>query len=164
MMSMSARSKDILTLVVFVLICQAAGGIGGLFTATSVGTWYAALRKPPYNPPGWIFGPVWTVLYALMGVAAWLVVRRGWNSVAVKAALAAFVAQLVLNMLWSAVFFGMRSPGIAFIELLGLWVAILVTIRLFWRVSPTAGALLVPYVLWVSFAAVLNYSIWRLNR
>lgn len=161
---MSARSKDILTLVVFVLICQAAGGIGGLFTATSVGTWYAALRKPPYNPPGWIFGPVWTVLYALMGVAAWLVVRRGWNSVAVKAALAAFVAQLVLNMLWSAVFFGMRSPGIAFIELLGLWVAILVTIRLFWRVSPTAGALLVPYVLWVSFAAVLNYSIWRLNR
>ena len=163
-MSMSARSKDILTLVVFVLICQAAGGIGGLFTATSVGTWYAALRKPPYNPPGWIFGPVWTVLYALMGVAAWLVVRRGWNSVAVKAALAAFVAQLVLNMLWSAVFFGMRSPGIAFIELLGLWVAILVTIRLFWRVSPTAGALLVPYVLWVSFAAVLNYSIWRLNR
>jgi len=91
-------------------------------------------------------------------------VRRGWNSVAVKAALAAFVAQLVLNMLWSAVFFGMRSPGIAFIELLGLWVAILVTIRLFWRVSPTAGALLVPYVLWVSFAAVLNYSIWRLNR
>jgi len=164
MMSMSARSKDILTLVVFVLICQAAGGIGGLFTATSVGTWYAALRKPPYNPPGWIFGPVWTVLYALMGVAAWLVVRRGWDSVAVKAALAAFVAQLVLNMLWSAVFFGMRSPGIAFIELLGLWVAILVTIRLFWRVSPTAGALLVPYVLWVSFAAVLNYSIWRLNR
>ena len=163
-MSMSARSKDILTLVVFVLICQAAGGIGGLFTATSVGTWYAALRKPPYNPPGWIFGPVWTVLYALMGVAAWLVVRRGWDSVAVKAALAAFVAQLVLNMLWSAVFFGMRSPGIAFIELLGLWVAILVTIRLFWRVSPTAGALLVPYVLWVSFAAVLNYSIWRLNR
>ena len=163
-MSMSARSKDILTLVVLVLICQAAGGIGGLFTATSVGTWYAGLRKPPYNPPGWIFGPVWTVLYALMGVAAWLVVRRGWDSVAVKAALAAFVAQLVLNMLWSAVFFGMRSPGIAFIELLGLWVAILVTIRLFWRVSPTAGALLVPYVLWVSFAAVLNYSIWRLNR
>jgi len=161
---MSARSKDILTLIVLVLICQAAGGIGGLFTATSVGTWYAGLRKPPYNPPGWIFGPVWTVLYALMGVAAWLVVRRGWDSVAVKAALAAFVAQLVLNMLWSAVFFGMRSPGIAFIELLGLWVAILVTIRLFWRVSPTAGALLVPYVLWVSFAAVLNYSIWRLNR
>ena len=150
-----------LALGLFCLTCFLAAGLGSLFTAASVGSWYAGLAKPGWNPPAWVFGPVWTALYAMMAVAGWLVWRRGgpgaWT------ALQLFAVQLVLNVGWSAVFFGLQMPGLAFAEILALWIAIAATLRTSWRVSRPAGILLVPYLLWVSFAAVLNFAIWRLN-
>ena len=161
---MRGFARDAVALVVAIAVCQAAGGIGGIFTASSVGTWYAGLNKPSFNPPNWVFGPVWTTLYALMGVAAWLVWRKGWQNASVRTAIVVFGVQLVLNTVWSIIFFGLRSPGAAFLELIVLWIAIVATIALFFRLSIAAGILLVPYILWVSFAAVLNYSLWQLNR
>ncbi len=161
---MRGSAKDILTLVAAVAICQAAGAIGAIFTSSSVGTWYVGLSKPSFNPPNWVFGPVWTTLYALMGIAAWQVWRSGRGRRSAGAALLVFAVQLVLNTAWSILFFGLRSPGAAFAELVLLWIAIVATMTLFLRISIAAGALLVPYLLWVSFAAVLNYSLWQLNR
>ena len=150
-----------LALGFFCLACLLAAGLGSLFTMVSLGSWYATLVKPSWNPPSWLFGPVWTVLYALMGVAGWLVWRRGGP--AIRPALQWFAVQLVLNVGWSAVFFGLQMPGLAFAEILVLWLAIAATLMTSWRVSRAAGILLVPYLLWVSFAAVLNFAIWRLN-
>ena len=150
--------------VVAIALPLLVGGLSGLATARGVQEWYPTLSKPPFNPPSWVFGPVWTLLYLMMGVAAFLVWQKGWELGAVKAALILFAVQLVLNGLWSILFFGMRSPGLAFVEILVLWVAIGGTVVLFWRVSPVAGMLLLPYEAWVSFAAVLNGSIWFLNR
>ncbi len=142
-----------------VLLCFAAAGMGSALTNLSVETWYAALRKPSFNPPNWMFGPVWTALYLMMAIAAWLVWRRaGWD-----AALTLFFAQLALNVVWSGLFFGMRSPGAAFAEIVLLWFAILLTTLAFAAVSTAAAALMLPYLAWVAFAAVLNFSIWRLN-
>lgn len=136
------------------------GGVGGLFQP---GDWYAQLNKPDWNPPSWVFGPVWTTLYVLMGVAAWLVwERHGFNGAA-RTALVLFLVHLLFNAAWSALFFGLESPGLAFAEILVLWAMILTLIVLFWRLRPAAGALLLPYLAWVSFAAVLNYTIWQLN-
>lgn len=151
-----------LGLIGFVVLCLAAGGIGSIFTAQSVGDWYVALRKPSFNPPSWVFGPVWTALYIAMGVAAWLVWRRQ-GAPGVWTALAVFGVQLALNVLWSYLFFGLRLPGVAFAEILVLWAAILATILLFRPISPLAAWLLVPYLAWVSFASLLNFSLWRLN-
>jgi len=139
------------------------GGLSGFATARGVQEWYPSLTKPPFNPPSWVFGPVWTLLYVMMGVAAYLVWQKGWESETVRVALALFLVQLILNGLWSVLFFGMQSPALAFAEILLLWVAIAGTIVWFWRVSPTAGILLLPYIAWVSFAAVLNGSLWYLN-
>ena len=126
------------------------------------GTWYAELAKPTWNPPNWIFAPVWTFLYILMGVAAWIFwLRAGWERG--RAALAVFVLQLVLNFTWSWIFFGAHRMGWALVEIVILWSAILLTILLFARKSVTAAALLVPYLLWVTFAAVLNAALWHLN-
>jgi translocator protein len=150
-----------LVLGLFYLVCFLAAGLGSLFTMVSVGGWYAALAKPPWSPPDWIFGPVWTVLYAAMAVAGWLVWRRG--GLASVPALRWFAVQLVLNVGWSVVFFGLRMSGLAFAEILALWVAIVATVSASWRVSRPAGILLVPYLLWVSFAVALNFAIWRLN-
>jgi translocator protein len=136
------------------------GAVGGLFQP---GAWYDALAKPAWNPPSWVFGPVWTLLYVLMGLAAWLVWDRyGWRGPA-RTALTLFVVQLAFNGAWSAIFFGLQSPGLAFAEIVVLWSLIVATLLLFWRLRPVAGLLLVPYLLWVSFAAVLNFTIWRLN-
>ena len=143
------------------LLCFLAAGLGSLFTMASLGSWYAGLAKPSWNPPSWLFGPVWTVLYAMMAVAGWLVWRRG--GAASQLALRCFAGQLVMNVSWSAVFFGLQLPGLAFIEILALWVAIAATLVTSWKVSRAAGFLLAPYLLWVSFAAVLNFAIWRLN-
>jgi len=156
--------KHIWKLVIAILVCEAAGAIGGLATASSVRTWYATLAKPPFNPPAWIFGPVWTALYALMGVAAWLVWRKGLGAGGVRPALALFGVQLLLNVAWSFIFFGLHSPMYAFFELILLWLAILATAFAFAKVAPLAAILLVPYILWVSFAGVLNFYIWILNR
>jgi len=151
-------------LVVAVAIPLVVGGLSGAATARGVATWYPTLVKPSFNPPAWIFGPVWTLLYLMMGVAAFLVWREGLASDGVRIALAVFGVQLALNGLWSILFFGLRSPGWAFVEILVLWLAIGATVWVFWRVVPAAGALLLPYWAWVTFATVLNGSIWTLNR
>lgn len=158
---MSSPLRQAAALVGFLAVCFAAAGIGGALTATSVATWYQTLEKPAYNPPDRLFGPVWTTLFAMMGVSAWLVWRRaGFGP---RAAWALFAAQLALNIGWSALFFALRSPGAAFAEILPLWGLIAATAAAFWRISPAAGLLLVPYLLWVGFAAWLNFAIWRLN-
>ncbi len=149
--------------LISIVIAQAAGGIGGLFTSAKIPSWYATLAKPSWNPPSWVFGPVWTLLYLLMGLAAAMVYVRRRESPVAGAALTAYGVQLVLNMLWSYLFFGLESPAAAFAGIIALWIAIVITGILFWRVSHGAAWLLLPYLLWVSFAAVLNYAIWRLN-
>lgn len=149
------------SLVAWLAASFSAALIGGIATSRSVGTWYAALNKPLWNPPGWLFGPVWSVLYTMMGVAAWIVWRT--DHPVKPLAIGLFVAQLALNALWSWLFFGWRMPGFAFLEIAILWVVILATAVSFWRISPVAGWLLVPYLAWVGFASVLNFTIWRMN-
>jgi tryptophan-rich sensory protein len=143
----------------WLLLCFAAAAMGGLFMP---GEWYAALKKPWWNPPGWIFGPVWTELYTMMAVAAWLVWKRG-GFAAQRWRLTFFLVQLALNGLWTPLFFGLHRPGVAFVEILLLWLAIAATLTAFRRVSQAAAWLLAPYLAWVSFAAVLNFALWRLN-
>ncbi|MBL8030218.1 MAG: tryptophan-rich sensory protein [Candidatus Doudnabacteria bacterium] len=155
--------SNILKLFASVIVSQAAGLIGAVFTRNSVTTWYANLNKPSFAPPNWLFGPVWTLLYLLMGIAVFLVWKQGLKTPYVKVALVVFVFQLVLNTLWSIIFFNLRSPGVAFIEIIALWLSIAVNIYLFAKVSETAAWLLVPYILWVSFAGLLNYYIYALN-
>jgi tryptophan-rich sensory protein len=157
------RSGDLPKLIISVLVCVAAGFVGSLATMKSIPTWYAGLKKPPFSPPNAIFGPVWTALFIMMAVAAFLVWRRGFETEPVKIALIVFGAQLIFNVLWSVLFFGLKMPGLAFLEIILLWVLILATILLFRKASIPAAWLMVPYILWVSFAAVLNYSLWRLN-
>ena len=149
-------------LAVFVLICFAAAGLGGLATASAIPNWYAGIAKPDWNPPNWIFGPVWNCLYLMMAVAAWLVWRKDGFAGA-KLPLTLFAIQLALNSLWSVLFFGLQNPGAAVVEIILLWAAILATLVAFWKRSRWAGGLLVPYLAWVTFAAVLNVAIWRLN-
>jgi benzodiazapine receptor len=156
--------KKAITLVVFVAVCELAGLLGSVFTATSIPTWYASLAKPSFNPPNWIFGPVWTILYILMGVAAYLVYQKGFKRPEVKRALTVFFIQLLLNALWSIVFFGVHMILGALVNIVVLWVMILATILTFRRISKAAAYLLVPYILWVSFATALNFSLYLLNR
>ena len=157
-------SRDLSRLLICVGAVLAASAIGSFATVRATPTWYKGLAKPSFNPPGWLFGPAWTVLYLLMAVAAWLVWKQGFGAAGVKLALAVFLAQLILNALWSVLFFGLRSPLAGLVDIIVLWVAILATIILFFRVSVTAGVILLPYIAWVSFAAVLNAAILRLNR
>jgi tryptophan-rich sensory protein len=157
-------SKNLLTaLAAFVALTFSAAGIGSAFTARSVRSWYPSLRKPPGNPPASYFGPVWTVLYFLMTIAAWNVWRLGdgWSGAA--PAITIFLIQLALNAAWSAIFFGMRAPGLALIEIIFLWAAVLACIILFWRISIFSAALLLPYLAWITYATYLNAEIWRLN-
>lgn len=149
-----------LALAGFVILCLAAGALGGFATAQSVIEWYPTLTKPTWNPPAWVFAPVWTTLYVLMALAAWMAWRRGPVA---KSALQLFIVQLALNVAWSFIFFGAHNPGLAFAEIIVLWLAIIATARAFWRLSPPAGLLMLPYIAWVSFAAVLNFTVWRLN-
>jgi benzodiazapine receptor len=137
--------------------------IGSIFTTSAISTWYATLKKPAFTPPNWVFSPAWITLFVLMGISAFLVWNKGLSDQKVKIALSIFVAQLLLNVLWSVMFFGLRSPLAGLIEIAVLWIAILLSILYFFKVSEIAGVLLLPYILWVSFAAILNFSIWRLN-
>jgi tryptophan-rich sensory protein len=140
-------------------LCFTAAG-SALFVSTD--GWYATLIKPSWNPPSWIFGPVWSLLYLMMAVAAWLVWREGgWKLQ--RQALGLFLVQWLLNALWTPLFFGLHQPGLAFAEIVALWLLLVITVALFWRVRKLAGALLVPYLIWVTIAAVLNFTIWRLN-
>ncbi len=152
-----------LKLVISILICQCAGIAGALFTRQSISEWYLYLRKPPFNPPNWIFGPVWTLLYILMGIAAFLVWRKGLYSNGVKAALGMFLIQLGLNTFWSIVFFGGRSIIGGLVVIVILWLSILRTMQVFFRLSKPAGYLLIPYIIWVGFALVLNLAFLVLN-
>lgn len=156
--------QNAIRLFVSVTAPLVVGGLSGIATARSVSDWYPTLRKPVFNPPSWVFGPVWTALYALMGIALYIVWRHGWDRPEVRWAMALFAVQLVLNGLWSILFFGMRAPGLAFLEIVLLWLAVAATVFAFWQTTPRAGTLMVPYLAWVSFAAVLNGSIWWLNR
>lgn len=154
--------RQVLGLVGFLVLVFAAAALGSALTTSSLGPWYESLNKPSWNPPNWVFGPVWTVIYIMMAVAAWLVWRRdGWRQSQVP--LAWFAVQLALNVAWSGLFFGLRSPGLALVDIAALWIALAITATLFWRRVPAAGVLLVPYLAWSSFAAVLNATIWRLN-
>jgi tryptophan-rich sensory protein len=151
-------------LTISLIAPQAAGLIGSIFTASSVTGWYSTVTRPELAPPNWIFGPVWTTLFVLMGIALFLVWKKeDSQKKKVKLALQLFVAQLVLNTLWSVIFFGLQSPGWAFVEIIFLWISITLTITVFTPISRLAAWLLVPYLAWVSFAAYLNYSIWVLN-
>jgi tryptophan-rich sensory protein len=156
--------SNLLKLVLAVVAPLAVGALSGFATAQGVRDWYPELTKPWFNPPAWVFGPVWTVLYLLMGVAAYLVWRKGIEQPGVKLALLLFLAQLALNAAWSFLFFGMRKPGLAFAEILLLWLLIAATLVAFYARSRVAGLLLVPYLGWVGFAAFLNHALWRLNR
>ena len=156
------RGKQIVGLATSILICFAAAGLGSVVTTSKIPNWYADLTKPVWTPPGWLFGPVWTALYLGMAIAAWLVWRKRGIGAA-KLPLALFAIQLTLNSLWSVLFFGFQQPGMALIDILLLWCAILATLIAFWRHSTLAGLLLVPYLAWVSFAVALNWAIWRLN-
>ena len=151
---------QLIALIAWVSLCFLTAWIGSRFTP---GESYLQLQKPSWTPPGYLFGPVWSILYLCMGVAAWLVWRRAGFSGA-RLALGLFLVQLVLNGMWSWIFFGMQRPGLAFAEILILWGMILATLLTFWRVSAAAGILFLPYLAWVSFAAVLNYAIWQLNK
>lgn len=156
---MTSKGAQALALTGWPALCFAAAATG-VFVST--GDWYAALHKPSWNPPPWVFGPAWTFLYITMAVAAWLVWREGgWK--AQRRALGLFIVQWFLNALWTPLFFGAHLPGVAFGEIVLLWLAIAATLVAFWRVKKAAGLLLVPYLAWVSFAAALNFTIWRLN-
>jgi benzodiazapine receptor len=151
--------KSVLGALGALLLTFGAAYVGSRFP---VDEWYTSLTKPPWNPPNWLFGPVWSILYLLMAVSVWLVWRKEGISGAILP-LSVFLIQLILNAAWSWLFFGLYEPVLAFIEILGLWLAIFVNIILFWRISSISGILLLPYLAWVTFAAFLNYTLWRLN-
>ena len=156
-------SRDVLGLFAFIILCLAVSGIGGVITATSVDTWYQTLEKPPFNPPDWVFAPVWIVLYILMGIAAW----RVWRLRALEVtgnALAVFAVQLGFNVAWSFLFFGLQRIDLALVEIVILLCAIIINTIMFWRVDRLAGLLFVPYAAWVTYATILNVSLWLLNE
>lgn len=160
-MTAFTRQRQAVGLAVWLVVSFLAAALGGA-ASIEAGPFYGYLARPDWAPPAAIFGPVWTVLYLLMGVAAWLVWQvGGWR--AARAALTLFLVQLALNALWSWLFFGWHLGALAFVDILLLWALIAATLISFWRIRPLAGALLLPYLLWVSFAAALNYSVWRLN-
>jgi tryptophan-rich sensory protein len=180
------KYNNLLKLLISIIICELAGFVGSVFTMPEINGWYKNLNKPSFNPPSWIFGPVWTIIFILMGISLYIVWSKkweiknktksdkikAWNSLSQKFfsgswqkanIILIFVTQLTLNVLWSIIFFGAHSPGVAFFEILMLWVAIIFTIINFYRVSKNAALLLIPYILWVSFAGFLNLFIWIIN-
>ena len=154
---------NVLKLLASIILCQLAGIIGSLATVPAIPTWYASLKKPSFSPPNWIFGPVWAGLYTLMGISLFMVWQRRAGHPQPKTALFFFFIQLILNALWSVAFFGLRSPLFGLIAIVLLWIAILLTMISFFGISKAAVLLLLPYILWVSFAVLLNFSLWNLN-
>ncbi len=153
---------NFIRLAISILICQLAGFIGSIFTAPAITSWYENLKKPAFRPPNWLFAPVWTTLFLLMGISLYLIWSKGINK-KTQIALIAFGVQLVLNILWSVFFFGLKNPLLAFLEIIILWLAIFINIIYFYRIEKIAAILLIPYILWVSFAAFLNFLIYKLN-
>jgi len=157
------KLSDTIKLLVSLATCFVAGFIGSLTTRAAIPSWYSLLQKPFFTPPNWLFAPMWFLLYVLMGISAFLVWRKGIKEFRVREGLIIFLIQLLLNMLWSYAFFGLKSPLWGIIVIVPLWTAILLTMINFYRVSKTASFLLIPYILWVSYATVLNFSIYLLN-
>lgn len=157
------QMKHLPKLLISIIGCQLVGIVGSIFTISAIPTWYATLNKPFFAPPNWIFGPVWTLLYALMGISFFLVWKHGWKKKQIVTACNYFFAQLALNFIWSPIFFGLRSPLLALVVIIAMWVMILLTIKKVYPVSQWASYLLIPYLLWVSFATVLNGAIVLLN-
>jgi tryptophan-rich sensory protein len=155
--------SEVVRLAVAIVVPEAVGIVGALVTAPAVRSWYGTLSLPEWRPPDWLFGPVWTLLYLLMGIASYLVWREGLAAPVVRAALAAYGVQLALNLAWSFLFFGLRSPLAGLVDLALLWIAVATTTALFFPVRATAGWLMVPYLAWVTFAGALNLAIWRAN-
>lgn len=147
-----------------IILCMAVGILGSMFTAPAIPGWYAGLIKPFFSPPNWLFAPVWTLLYILMGVSLYLVWSKGTKDKKVKSALKVFAIQIILNAIWSPIFFGAKNLFLAFIVIIFMWIYILNTIQAFSKVNKIASYLLYPYLAWVSFASVLNFSVWILNR
>lgn len=156
--------KNVLLFLSCLIITYAAAAIGSVSTFASIPTWYAGLAKPALNPPNWIFGPVWSLLYTLMAIAIFLVIKKGFSTGTVRLAAALFAAQLILNTAWSIVFFGMKTTFAPVIIIVVLWVCILACIIIFWKVSKPASIMMIPYILWVSFAAYLNIGIHLANK
>lgn len=155
--------KNWFKLVISIVICELVGLLGTPFTITAIPTWYSTLNKPFFAPPNWIFGPVWTLLYFLMGVSFYLIWKQGWQKKKTKEAGQLFLLQLALNYIWSPTFFGLKSPSLGLIVIVSMWILILATIKKFYPLSKTASYLLFPYLLWVSFATLLNMAIVILN-
>ena len=155
----SSRTRSALGLVGWLVLSFAAAAAGGFFRPDE---WYANLLKPSWNPPNWVFAPVWTTLYAVMGIAAWLVWQRGGFEHQ-RVPLTLFLVQLFLNAIWSPLFFGLHNPALALLDIAALWMALVLTIKSFWKSQPIAAVLLMPYLAWITFAAALNFAIWKLN-
>lgn len=152
-----------IVLIFSILICQMAGFLGSIFTTPAIPAWYNYLNKPSFSPPGWAIGTVWIVLFFLMGISLYLVLISNKDRKLKKEAIELFILQMILNILWSILFFGLQNPLLALVEIALLWFAILFTIIYFYRISSWASALLLPYISWVSFAAFLNFVFWKLN-
>jgi translocator protein len=160
---MNFNLKEILKLIISIIVVFIGGAIGNFFTIAEITTWYTTLAKPAWTPPNWVFGPVWTTLYILMGIALYLVWSKGLERKDVKIAIGIFAVQLILNTLWSIIFFGLHSLLGGLIAIIILWIAILANIIVFYRISKPAGLLLVPYIMWVTIASYLTYSVYLLN-
>lgn len=154
-----SRTRDVAGLTAFVILCFGVSTLGGRAAASALADWYPALRKPPWTPPGWVFGPVWTLLYPMLAVAGWLAWREGRSRIGPLL----FLLQLALNAAWPWLFFSQRRLDLAFYDIIALCLAILATVVAFWRVSRGAAVMLLPYLAWVGFACVLTHAIWRLN-
>lgn len=157
------KIKDVFGAAVFILVCLSAGIIGSFYTYPAIPVWYAGLNKPFFSPPNWIFGPVWTILYVMMGISAYMIWKKRKESLEAAKGLSIFALQLILNTMWSVVFFGFRDPFFAFLLIIVLWSAILLTIFQFRKLSVNAALLLGPYIIWVTFAALLNAAVWLMN-
>jgi benzodiazapine receptor len=154
--------RSVVGFLAFLAICLGTATVGSMLTRPSIGNWYAGLAKPAWTPPDWVFAPVWTTLYIMMAAAGWLIWKHyGWRGA--SRALTLFAVQLALNLGWSALFFWQQRPGAAFAEIVLLWLFILLTVFVFWTLLPASGWLMLPYLFWVSFAALLNFAIWRMN-
>lgn len=153
-----------IVLVLLITVCLLVGIVGSSFTAPAIPIWYAGLVKPSFNPPSWLFGPVWTVLYVLMGISLWMVWQKRKSNKNVKKAIRLFGIQLILNAIWSPIFFGAKQLFIAFLVIVLMWIFVRKTILSFKEIDKKASRLLYPYLAWVSFATILNFSVWLLNR
>jgi translocator protein len=156
--------KNFLKFASSILICFLAAGIGTVFTTQAIPTWYSTLNKPFFSPPNYLFGPVWTLLYIMMGISLYIIWNKGLKNKKVKSAIYLFGIQLLLNTIWSPVFFGAHNLLLAFVIIVALWIFILKTIKAFAKIDKTASYLLYPYLAWVSFASILNFAVWFLNR